>query len=116
MKRPSSRTSGLSVRANKVIAAPAAAVFAAWTEPRRRSRWLAGVQITIRAARAPGAIQLTCDDDNTDIEVRLAPRGRNQCAVTVHHTRLASAQMVAERRHCWKEMLRGLQQYLERPA
>jgi len=106
----------MSVRASKVVAAPVAAVLAAWTEPRRRGRWLAGVQITVRAVQAPGAIQLTCDDDATDIAVRLAPRGRDRCAVTVHHTRLASAQMVAERRHCWKEMLRGLQQYLARPA
>jgi len=116
MKRPSSPPSRLSVRATKVVAAPVATVFAAWTEPRRRARWLAGVPITVRAVQAPGAIQLTCDDDGTDIAVRLAPRGRTQCAVTVHHTRLASAQMVAERRHCWKEMLRGLQQYLARPA
>ncbi|HTX67394.1 MAG TPA: SRPBCC domain-containing protein [Opitutaceae bacterium] len=116
MKRPSSPPLGLSVRANKVIAAPVAAVRAAWTDARRRSRWLAGVQITVRAVQAPGSIQLTCDDDGTDIAVRLAPCGRGQCAVTVHHTRLATAQMVAERRHCWKEMLRGLQQYLERPA
>jgi hypothetical protein len=116
MKRQSSPRPGLAVRAGKTIAAPVAAVFAAFTEPRRRSRWLAGVNITVRAAKAPGAIRLTCEDDGTEIEVRLSPRGRSQCAVAVHHTRLANAEMVAERRHCWKEMLRGLQQYLERPA
>lgn len=116
MKRLSSRAPGFAVLAGKTIAAPVPAVFAAWTNPRRRSRWLAGVNLTIRAAKAPGALLLTCDDDGTEIEVRLTPRGRSQCAVVVHHTRLANAQMVADRRHCWKEMLRGLQQYLERPA
>jgi len=116
MKRPTAPKPGLAIRAGKIIAAPVPAVFAAWADPRRRSRWLAGVHLTVRAAKPPGTLQLTCDDDGTDIDVCLVPRGRTQCAVAVHHTRLADAQMVAERRHCWKEMLRGLQQYLERHA
>jgi hypothetical protein len=110
------RGSGFAVRAGRTIAAPAPDVFAAWTNARRRTRWLAGVKITVRHTAAPGSLRLTCDDDGSEIEVRIAARGRAKCAVTVDHTNLASAQLVADRRHCWKEMLRGLQQYLERPA
>jgi uncharacterized protein YndB with AHSA1/START domain len=126
MKRPSSRSKarraanqprgGFAVNAGKTIAAAAPAVFAAWTDPRRRARWLAGVNLTVRKTIAPRSIRLTCDDDDSEIEVRITAKGRAKCAVTVDHTKLASAQLVAERRHCWKEMLRGLQQYLERLA
>ncbi len=110
------RRSGFAVSASKTIAATAPEVFAAWMNARRRTRWLAGVNITIRRTTAPRSLRLTCDDDDSEIEVRITARGRAKCAVTVDHTKLASAQLVAERRHCWKEMLRGLQQYLERRA
>jgi hypothetical protein len=110
------RVGGYAVSSAKLLAAPARAVFAAWTDARRRARWLAGVKITVRKAVAPGSIHLICDDDGSEIEVRITGKGRTKSAVTVAHTKLASAQLVVERRHCWKEMLRGLQQYLARPA
>ncbi len=109
------RIGGFAVCASKTIAAPAAAAFAAWTDARRRARWLAGVKLIIRKATAPKAVQLTCDD-GTSIEVVITARGRGRCVVAVDHTRLADAQQVAERRHCWKEMLAALKHYLERPA
>jgi hypothetical protein len=112
MKHPSARRhpqpaahqprGGFAVSAGKTIAAAAPAVFAAWTDSRRRTRWLAGVNLTVRHATAPRSIRLSCDDDDSEIEVRITARGRAKCAVTVDHTRLANAQIVAERRHCWK--------------
>jgi uncharacterized protein YndB with AHSA1/START domain len=110
------RAGGFAVSASKTIAAPAAAAFAAWTDARRRARWLSGVKLTIRQAAAPKSVRLTCHDDGSDIEVVITTRGRGRCAVAVDHTRLADAKMVAERRHCWKEMLAALKHYLERPA
>ena len=109
------RTGGLAVSASKTIAAPAAAAFAAWTDARRRAHWLAGVKLIIRTANAPKSVRLTCDDD-TNIEVVITAKGRGRCLVAVDHTRLADAKMVAERRHCWKEMLAALKHYLDRPA
>ena len=110
------RAGGFAVSASRTIAAPAAAAFAAWTDVRRRAHWLAGVKLLLRTAVAPKSLHLTCTDDDSDIEVRITPKGRNKCAVAVDHTRLADAKQVAERRHCWKEMLAVLKHYLERPA
>ncbi|MDD2763021.1 MAG: hypothetical protein PHE83_03480 [Opitutaceae bacterium] len=107
---------GFAVSASKTIAAAADSVFLAWTDARRRARWLAGVKLTLCQAVAPKSVRLTCDDDGSDIEVRITAKGRARCAVVVDHTKLASAQLVAERRHCWKEMLAALQHLLERPA
>jgi uncharacterized protein YndB with AHSA1/START domain len=108
-----SETTGFAVRARKTIAASPASTFAAWTDSRRRACWLVGVKLTIRARTAPEFVRLTCNDDDTDIAVTIAAKGRVKSAVVVDHTRLASAQTVAERRHCWKEMLRNLKRYLE---
>jgi uncharacterized protein YndB with AHSA1/START domain len=110
------RIGGFAVSASKTIAAAAADAFAAWTDARRRARWLSGVKITVRTATAPKSIRLICDDDGTEIEVRIAAKGRARCAIAVDHTKLANAQMVAERRHCWKEMLGALKHYLESAA
>jgi hypothetical protein len=113
-RKPSAR--GFAVGATKTIAASAPAIFAAWADPRRRDRWLAGVQITLHATTRPSSLRLTCDDDASEIAVRITARGRGRCAIAVDHTRLANAQIVAERRHCWKEMLAALKHYVERTA
>jgi uncharacterized protein YndB with AHSA1/START domain len=105
--------SRFAVRARKTIAASAAGTFAAWTDSRRRACWLIGVNLTIRASTAPKFIRLTCDDDDTEIVVRITTKGSAHTVVAVDHTQLASAHLVAERRHCWKEMLRNLKHYLE---
>ena len=110
------RAGGFAVSASKTIAASAAAAFAAWTDARRRAHWLSGVKLLLRAAVAPKSLHLTCTEDDSDIEVRITPKGRSKCAVAVDHTRLADAKQVAERRHCWKEMLAALKHYLEPPA
>lgn len=112
----SSRAGDLSVTARRTIAAPATATFAAWADPRRRARWFIGVPLILRRTTAGRTLLLTCGDDHSDIDVHIAPRGRGRCVVTVNHRHLATAQLVAERRHCWKEMLAALKHYLERPA
>ena len=104
------------VSASKTINATAAKTFAAWTDSRRRARWLVGVKLTIRQAAAPKFVRLTCEDDDTDISVAITAKGRSRCVVAVDHTRLANAQLVAERRHCWKEMLRNLTHHLAERA
>ena len=107
------RTGGFAVSASKTIAATAADAFAAWTNARRRARWLAGVKLTVRTTTAPTSIHLACDEGSA-IEVRIKAKGRARCLVAVDHTGLADARQVAERRTCWTEMLAGLKQYLER--
>lgn len=99
---------GFAVSASKTIAASATNTFAAWTDSRRRARWLVDVKLTVHKAVAPKFVGLRCEDDGTDIAVVITAKGRTRCVVAVKHTRLASAQLVAERRHCWKEMLRNL--------
>lgn len=108
------RSGGFSVRARRTVAASTKEVYAAWADHRRRMQWFTGVPITLRRAVAPRTLRMTCGDDNTDIDVRIAGQGRGRCLVTVLHTRLASRQIVAERRHCWKEMLAALKHYVER--
>ena len=52
-RREVSRPSGgFAVSASRVMAASAAGAFAAWSDPRRRARWLAGVQLAVRRAWA----------------------------------------------------------------
>jgi hypothetical protein len=110
------RSGDFAVSASKTINVTAAKTFAAWIDSRRRARWLVGVKLTIRQAAAPKFVRLTCEDDDTDISVAITAKGRSRCVVAVDHTRLANAQLVAERRHCWKEMLRNLTHHLEERA
>jgi hypothetical protein len=105
-----------SVHARRTLAASAADTFAAWTNPWRRSRWFTGVPLRLRTATSNRTLRLACGDDDSDIEVRITPKGRTRCVVQVDHIHLATPQLRAERRHCWKEMLACLKQYLERSA
>ena len=100
------------VHASKTVHAGRPEVFAAWTDARRRARWLVGVRLTLLGAVAPRQVRLLCEDDATEIVVALTAPARGRCRVAVDHRWLAHARMVAERRHCWKEMLRNLAHHL----
>jgi hypothetical protein len=100
------------VRASRTIAAPAAAVFVAWTDARRRARWLSGVKPVVRLAVAPRFVRLTCEQ-GTQVEVTITARGSSRCTLRIEHTRLPTAEEAAQRKICWAQLLGVLQASLE---
>jgi hypothetical protein len=111
-RRVNQRAHGFAVSASKTVAAPAAAVFAAWKQPRRRARWMSGVKLTIRKAIPSRLLLITCEH-GTNLEVRITAKGAAKSVISVDHTKLPSAEEAAVRKVCWAQMLAALKKYLE---
>jgi uncharacterized protein YndB with AHSA1/START domain len=96
---------------SKTIAAPAQAVFDAFTETRLRARWLPGVKLTVRKATASKSVRITWED-GTSVEVWLTAKGAGKCAAQVQHTRLPDRDAAARMKAYWAERLEALGQLL----
>lgn len=89
---------------SRTLAAPVSSLFAAFAEARLRKRWLAGLEPTVRTAKADKTMRLTWPDA-TSVEVYFTEKGPSKSTVTVTHKKLASAEAVAEAKAEWGERL-----------
>lgn len=97
---------GYQISRTRTIAAPLAAVYAAWTDDDARARWLPDAVFTVRAATPPRTLRLTWSD-GTLVEVRLADKG-DRTAVTVQHNKLPDAAAAERMKAYWAEALARL--------
>jgi uncharacterized protein YndB with AHSA1/START domain len=104
------RTDGWSISVSRTLEAPAAAVFRAFHDARRRARWLGATKFTIRTARAPRTLRVTWEDGRSHLLVTCTPKGAARCVVEVEHTRLASASAAARMKTRWAGLLGRLRE------
>ena len=115
------------VSISKVVAADVKAAIAALVEPRRRSRWIGGVEPALikalaAALRAPGSkgFIVKADGlasyrytwDGTKVEFYVTPKGEGRASVVVANGSLASPGMIEQRRSQWRTALNALAEYL----
>lgn len=102
-----------SASASKTIAAPVSALFAAWNEPRLRSKWLSGAKgLTVRKATENKSLRITWPD-GTNVDVNLFAKGETKSQVAVEHGKLAGVADVPRVKEYWAEALAKLQLLLE---
>lgn len=107
--------SGYSISRSKTLAAPAEAVFAAWTKTQARRRWLNQEGLVIRKATPNRSIRMTWVDALTSVEVMLYSKGRDKTQVTVQHNKLPNAKAGEHMKTYWSGKLERLQENVERP-
>jgi hypothetical protein len=114
------RDGGFEVSVSKVVAADGAAVVKAFSEARRRSRWMSGVDAALGKAlatalkstrfvvRADGQGRFRYLWDGTTVQFYLLPKPGGKVSVVVTNAKLKSAAMVEERRAQWRRALTSL--------
>jgi uncharacterized protein YndB with AHSA1/START domain len=105
------KAEGFQVSASKTVAAPLEAAFAAFTEPRRRSRWLDGT-LSVRRSTRPKSVRATWPDGSR-LDINLYPKGPGKCQVAVQHGRLPDARAAERMKRHWRKALDNLKAYLE---
>ena len=105
------------VSVSKVIAADTAAVIKAFTDARRRKRWIAKADPQLAAALTAGVTSKTSKGfvvrpdgqarfrykwDGTIVQFYLLPKPGGKVSLVVQHTKLAGAGAVETRRAQWK--------------
>jgi uncharacterized protein YndB with AHSA1/START domain len=103
---------GYQISRSKTIAAPAAPLYAAWADKRKRIRWLTE-PLTIRTATPDKSLRVLWGDGQTSLDVNFYPKGEGKCQVVVQHSKIANARAADKLKVFWSEALEALQAYVK---
>ena len=92
---------------SKTFPVPVERLFAAFTDSRRRGRWLPGVRLAVRKATPGKSIRITWED-GTPVEVWLQSKGPSKSVAAIAHRKLKDRSRAEELKRYWGERLAAL--------
>jgi hypothetical protein len=101
------------VSASKTVAVPAARLFAAFVDGRRRRRWLPDATMKLTSSRRPHAARFEWDDGRSRVSVDVVAKGRERATVAVTHKGLSDADAARATKEMWRRQLVELKSRLE---
>jgi hypothetical protein len=108
MRAKYERPTGFSVSVSKTFTTGVGKVYAAFTDPRRRSEWLDRGTLRTRTTRKNRSARFDHAEGGTRVIAYFESKGRAKTTVTVEHERLPDAASVEEMRALWKARLADL--------
>jgi uncharacterized protein YndB with AHSA1/START domain len=96
---------------SKTLPVGIARLYRAFRDQRLRSRWLPGVELTVRTAIPERSMRITWDD-GTSVELWFTAKGDEKSQVSVQHVRLASKADAEARKAFWAARLGALAELL----
>jgi len=103
---------GYEISASKTVAAPMKELFAAWTDSRRRAKWL-DEPVTIRKATPGKSMRVTWSDGKTILAIGFYETKGGNSQVAVQHGKLKSAKEADRMKAFWAKALSRLKAQLE---
>ena len=97
---------------SKVVGAPLARLYAAWTDLELRAEWL-DAPVVIREATPERSLRMIWSDWKSNVGVRFTPKGEGRCQVNVHHSKLEDPDAAATMNAYWGARLERLKARLE---
>jgi hypothetical protein len=107
---------GFEISRSKTIQAPAARLYAAWTEPALLAQWFGqetAAAVTMRKCTPDKSARLLWSDGHTTVEALFYPKGEQRTQVALQHSKLASAEQADDMKAYWGEKLDILKSLLE---
>jgi hypothetical protein len=92
-----------------VFAVPIARLYRAFTDKRTRSRWLPGVNLTVRTATPNRSMRITWTD-GTSVELWFITKGDAKAQVQIQHRKLPDKAGAARMKQFWTERLAVLEE------
>jgi uncharacterized protein YndB with AHSA1/START domain len=96
---------------SRTLQVPLSRLYRAFHDSRTRSRWLPGVNLTVRKATPEKSMRITWPD-RTSVEVGFTTRGTGKSRVAVQHVKLADRAAATRMKQYWSDRLDALQQVL----
>jgi len=94
---------------SKTVAVPLARLYAAFSNPRIRDRWLPGVDLSVRTATKEKSMRITWPD-RTSVVIGFTPRGPQKSQVALAHEKLSDRDSATRMKQYWGERLAALEQ------
>jgi len=107
------KADGFSASASRTMHIGLDKLYAAWSEPRQRSRWLPDAPLELRRATDGKSMRMTWTAGGSRVDVGFIARGAGRSVVQVEHSKLANAAAVARQKTYWAEALGRLKALLE---
>lgn len=102
-----------SVSGNKTVAAPIAAVYAAWSDAKQRKKWLADPGFTVRTETENKSMRITWVDGKSHVDAMFYVKGDAKTQVQVEHRKLADAKSADKMKAYWKKELGKMAEMVE---
>lgn len=105
MRKVHERPDGFSVSVSKTINGAIGDLYTAWTDPKKRESWLPGVELDYTTANENKNLRAKWPEDDSQLMVYFYDKGDGRTQVVVQLEKLASEELVEERRTFWREAL-----------
>ena len=106
-------TKGFSANISRTIAAPVAALAAAWEDEAARAAWLGRKRLAIRKGTPGKVFRCTWTDGTSRVAAYFTAKAAAKCQVAVEHSQLESGEDVAKQKAFWTRALGKLKDTLE---
>jgi hypothetical protein len=104
---------GYQASASKTVRVPVSTLYRAWSDARRRAKWLPGVKLVVRRATPDKSLRITWPAPPSNLDVNFWARGESKSQVGLSHLKLADARAVAAMKAFWREALERLRRAVE---
>jgi uncharacterized protein YndB with AHSA1/START domain len=103
---------GFQISVTKTLPVPMDRLFRAWSDDKRRARWLPD-EITIRKSTRNRSVRITWND-GTNVEVMFYPQPSGTNRVNVQHNKLPTKAAAEKMRAFWKQRLEAMAELVAR--
>lgn len=111
------RLDGFEINASKTVGVPVAVLYRAWSDTRRRERWLRGAEIEIRRATRGKSMRITWEPSRgeaaTHLDVNFLAKSGGRSQVAIGHGRLKTPAAGKRMKAYWAGRLDALREMLE---
>ena len=110
------KANGYAASSSKTFGVDVDDLYAAWSEPRSRAKWLPGAPLEVRKATSGKSMRITWTTGASNVDVNFFAVARGKSRVQVEHGKLASAAAAARQKTYWSEALGRLKGFLDAPS
>ena len=112
LRAPHQSARGFQVSVSRTLAVPLERLYRAWSDPRRRARWLPEAPLRVRKATPDKSLRIAWKGGESAVDVSFYARGPAKSQVTVMHSKLSGARQVERMRAYWAGALEALRHEL----
>jgi hypothetical protein len=108
LRKVNQNAQGFSANASRTLDVGLDKLYASWTEPAQRSKWLPDAPVEIRTASHGKSLRMTWTAGGSSVDVGFIAKGPEKSQVQVSHNRLANERAVERQKSYWTEALERL--------
>lgn len=107
---------GYAANASKTLPIPLEQLWRLWGDDALRAQWLDPDLLTVTTATENRTFNAKWNADDSRVSVNFTAVGENRSKFGLQHSRLASSEMIEERRAFWKAAIERLVQVANEPS